>query len=120
MVAALARMLTWDSPLDAGEPSTEPRQRALRLLSTAMARRLLDPSCDLDQALLTSGPDRSAAEQDGFCQLRLHCLEALSGRLAAAGRYGAAVDALTVLNELAGAQCTLPSQRPGTTTRNVI
>ncbi len=121
MVATLAGMLTLDEPL--GEVAgAEPRQLALRLLSTAMARRLLDPSCELDQALSTSGTsglDRGLAEQDRFCQLRLHCLEALSGRLAAVGRYGAAVDALTVLNELQGAQCTLPSQRPGTT-RNVI
>ena len=106
MVAALTRMLTSD----------EPRQRALRLLSTAMAERLLDPSCDLDQVLLASSLDRSPAERDRLCELRLHCLEALSGRLAAAGRYGAAVDALTVINELQRAQRTLPNdqklQRP--------
>ncbi len=99
MAAAFTRMLTSD----------EPRQLALRLLSVAMAMRLEDPSRALDQALLSSGLDDDLAEQNGFCQLRLHCLEVLSGRLAAAGRYGAAVDALTVLNELQGAQCTLPS-----------
>ena len=108
MAAAFARMLTSD----------EPRQLALRLLSTAMAMRLEDPSRALDQVLLTSSMDRDIAGQNGFCQLRLHCLEVLSGRLAAAGRYGAAVDALTVLNELQGAKCTLPSDKE--TTKNVI
>ena len=91
-----------------------------------VARRLLDPSCDLDQAFLTSSLDCAlyddllpgwhddwlTAERASFRHLRLHCLEALARRLAAAGRYAAAVDAMiaalqsltaTYGNELQGA-----------------
>lgn len=82
-----------------------------------VARRLLDPSCDLDQAFLTSSLDCRlyedllptwrdewlTAERARFRQLRLHCLEALARRLAAAGRYAAAIDAtIAALQSLNG------------------
>jgi DNA-binding SARP family transcriptional activator len=74
----------------------------------SVARRLLDPSCDLDQAFLTSSlgyrlyadllpswhDDWLAAERARFRQLRLHGLEALARRLAAADQYGAAAEAM--------------------------
>jgi DNA-binding SARP family transcriptional activator len=78
----------------------------LELAGTA-ARRVLDEEIPLDPAdvrvLVESGDllpdwydDWVLLERERFRQVRLHALEVLSTRLAAAGRMGGAIDAATL------------------------
>jgi DNA-binding SARP family transcriptional activator len=75
----------------------------LELAGTA-ARRVLDETVELDprdiRVLIDAGDllpdwydDWVLLERERFRQVRLHALETLSGRLAAAGRMGEAIDA---------------------------
>jgi DNA-binding SARP family transcriptional activator len=72
--------------------------------STEVARRLADPTADVDDAELDErrfgadllpewSEDWILIQQQRYRELRLHALEALCDRLAACGRFGAAVQA---------------------------